>query len=112
MKVYQRHIKASNEFVEGLILGSLGLARNNVFSTSWAVNGIGPKYMVLSITLHAGKTVSLVDIKQMKRVVQSFVTLYNVHFGSSITFYFDMEGAEQGRENVKLTYDKEETEGD
>ena len=110
MKVYQRHIKASNEFIEGLVLGSLGLARSNVFNTAWAVNRLDPKCMVLTITLHAGKTVSLVDIKKMQSTVQSFVTLYNVHFGSSITLYFDMEKTETGGESVKLTYDKEETE--
>lgn len=107
MKLYQRHIKACDEFVEALTLGSLGLARGDVYATNWEVNG-NLQYM-LRITLHAGKVVSLVDIKRMQRVVESFTTLYNVHFGSTITLHFEMEGTESGRESVKLSYDKAET---
>lgn len=108
--MYQRHIKASNEFVEALALGSLGLARGDVYATSWEV--YGNLQIILRITLHAGKVVSLVDIKKMQRVVESFTTLYNVHFGSTITLYFDTEGTELGHESVKLAYDKAETEED
>lgn len=67
---------------------------------------------MLRVTLHAGKTVSLVDIRRMQRTVESFTTLYGVHFGSTITLYFEMEGTESGHESVKLAYDKAETEED
>lgn len=67
---------------------------------------------MLRITLHAGKTVSMVDIKRMQRTVESFTTLYSVHFGSTITLSFEMEGTESGGERVKLDYDKEEMEED
>ena len=105
--MYQRHIKAGDEFVEALALGSLGLARGDVYATSWEVNG---NLYNLAITLHAGKTVSMVDIKKMQRTVESFTTLYSVHFGSTITLSFEMEGTESGGERVKLDYDKEEME--
>lgn len=108
--MYQRHIKAGDEFVEALALGSLGLARGDVYATNWEING-NLQYM-LRITLHAGKTVSLVDIRRMQRTVESFTTLYGVHFGSTITLYFEMEGTESGHESVKLAYDKAETEED
>ena len=109
MKLYQRHIKAGDEFVEALVLGSLGLARGDVYATSWEVNG---NLYKLGITLNAGKTVSLVDIRRMQRTVESFTTLYGVHFGSTITLSFDMEAKESGHESVKLAYDKAETEED
>lgn len=65
---------------------------------------------MLRITLHAEKTVSLVDIRRMQRTVESFTTLYNVYFGSTINLYFEMEGTELGYESVKLEYDKAGTE--
>lgn len=108
--MYHRHINAGDEFVEALALGSLGLARGDVYATNWEING-NLQYM-LRITLHAGKTVSLVDIRRMQRTVESFTTLYSVHFGSTITLYFEMEGTESGGERVKLDYDKEEMEED
>lgn len=110
MKLYQRHINAGDEFIEALVLGSLGLAKGDVYATNWEVNG--NLQIMLRITLHAGKVVSLVDIKRMQRTVESFTTLYNVHFGSTITLYFEMEGTELGHESVKLAYDKAETEDD
>lgn len=109
MKLYQRHIKAGDEFIEALVLGSLGLARGDVYATSWEING---NLYKLGITLNAGKTVSLVDIRRMQRTVESFTTLYGVHFGSTITLTFETEVTESGRECVKLAHDKAETEED
>lgn len=109
MKLKQRHRDGNREFVEGLVLGSLGLTRADVYSADWEI--VGMPAMKLTITLHVGMSVTLPDIRKMQRVVETFTTLYNVHFGADIVLFFEMEECNGATviDNVKLPIEKEET---